>query len=320
MPAIKQLLLVFVHGFRGDDTTFEGFPERLRQVLTNSLSGIDVDTAVYPQYQTRGDFTQAVSLFCQWLIDQTSERQRTTKDPVHVILLGHSMGGLVATDAIDYFRTEAMAVCPLPDTLPIIIGLLAYDTPFFGLSAPFISRAAYSHVNTWSDTVSSTAALLSSAALPAAKILAGNRWKAAASGGILAAALVGTAFANRDKVREGVRWASEHLVFASTLMGDVALRQRMERLCSYPDLPFRCYYNVIRSSSGDASTFIHTPPSSVPSGRFIPIPSPSKDEIDAHTTMFSVNNPTYYTIGDNTINFICDTVNTYKQSIANDTS
>jgi hypothetical protein len=132
----------------------------------------------------------------------------------------------LVTDAVDYFRTQAATVCPPPDTLPIIIGLLAYDTPFFGLSAPFMSRTAYSHVNNWSNTFVSTASLLSSAALPATKILAGNRWKAAAGGGILAAALIGTAFANRDKMREGVRWASEHLVFASTLMNDVGLQER----------------------------------------------------------------------------------------------
>ncbi|RKP25672.1 hypothetical protein SYNPS1DRAFT_22411 [Syncephalis pseudoplumigaleata] len=282
-PPLKQLLLVFVHGFRGDDTTFEGFPERLQQVLTNSLAGIDVETVVYPQYSTRGDFTQAVAAFCQWLLD------------------------LSPADT-----------CSSSESPPTVLGLLAYDTPFFGLSSPFISRTAYSHASTWSSTFSSASALLSSAALPAAKILAGNRWKVAAGGGILAAALVGTAVAHRDKMKEGVRWASEHLMFASTLMSDVELRQRVDRLCGYRDMPFQCYYNVIRAASSDASTFIHTPPPSLAPGRFVAIPSTAKDEIEAHMTMFSMNNPVYYTLGDNTIRFICDTVNAYKQSMVED--
>jgi pimeloyl-ACP methyl ester carboxylesterase len=64
-------------------------------VLTNSLPNADVDALVYPQYATRGDLAQAVTSFCQWLLALTTERQRTTKEPVCVILLGHSMGGLV---------------------------------------------------------------------------------------------------------------------------------------------------------------------------------------------------------------------------------
>ncbi|KAI9591463.1 hypothetical protein BDF19DRAFT_454929 [Syncephalis fuscata] len=314
MAPLQHLLLVFVHGFRGDDTTFEAFPDRLRQVLTNSLRDVDVDAVVYPQYATRGDFTQAVHSFCHWLLDLTAERQKASKSKVNVILLGHSMGGLIVSDALQKLQDQPDNGSSLAlEHQPTILALLAYDTPFFGLSSPFISRTAYTHANNWGGTFASTATLLSSAAVPAAKLFAGSRWKAAAGGGVLAAALLGTAFANRDKVKEGVLWASEHLMFAGTLMNEVEMRERVDKLHTHPNVQFRCYYNVIRASNGENSTFIHPPPSSLASSCFIPIPSQAKDEIDAHTTMFSLSNPVYYTLGDNSINFICDTVNMYLE-------
>ncbi|KAI8873286.1 hypothetical protein GQ42DRAFT_118128, partial [Ramicandelaber brevisporus] len=49
-----HLLLVWVHGFKGSEMTFEDFPERLQMILTNTLPGADVESIVYPRFETRG--------------------------------------------------------------------------------------------------------------------------------------------------------------------------------------------------------------------------------------------------------------------------
>ncbi|EIE83425.1 hypothetical protein RO3G_08130 [Rhizopus delemar RA 99-880] len=48
-----KLLLVFVHGFRGSDASFQDFPNRLQAILTNTLR-LDVEVDIYPSYKTAG--------------------------------------------------------------------------------------------------------------------------------------------------------------------------------------------------------------------------------------------------------------------------
>lgn len=66
---LDKLLLVFVHGFRGSDSSFkvllfifvvtvaltkkQDFPNRLQTILTNSVKA-DVNAVVYPSYKTAG--------------------------------------------------------------------------------------------------------------------------------------------------------------------------------------------------------------------------------------------------------------------------
>jgi hypothetical protein len=62
----KSLLLVFIHGFKGSDTTFRGFPQDLQAVLSHSLPHLRVLQAVYPSFETRGDLRQCVATFKEW--------------------------------------------------------------------------------------------------------------------------------------------------------------------------------------------------------------------------------------------------------------
>lgn len=67
---LDKLLLVFVHGFRGSDSSFKvlfillslttktnnnkkDFPNRLQTILTNTVKA-DVNAVVYPSYKTAG--------------------------------------------------------------------------------------------------------------------------------------------------------------------------------------------------------------------------------------------------------------------------
>jgi hypothetical protein len=56
-PPKATLLLLFVHGFKGHDIhTFLDFPTRIMTIFTNAKANLDVESIVYPQYDTRGDF------------------------------------------------------------------------------------------------------------------------------------------------------------------------------------------------------------------------------------------------------------------------
>ena len=121
----KVILLVFIHGFKGDDTTFRSFPDELAALLRSRFS----DTALlnehptsrpaalytppifkhllYPPFETRGDLSATVHCFRSWLLEKVidSEVARGTASPtltpgVGVVIVGHSMGGIVGAEAM----------------------------------------------------------------------------------------------------------------------------------------------------------------------------------------------------------------------------
>ncbi|KAF3142361.1 hypothetical protein TWF569_007671 [Orbilia oligospora] len=106
MARKRTLLLVFIHGFKGGDDTFGLFPEHLQQTLQKFLPNIGVKSVVYPRYETRGNLPAAVKCFREWLQDLVLDTEdlngnRSLIDPsVRVVLLAHSMGGIVAADTL----------------------------------------------------------------------------------------------------------------------------------------------------------------------------------------------------------------------------
>jgi pimeloyl-ACP methyl ester carboxylesterase len=207
MSPTDKLLLVFIHGFCGDDTTFGSFPEKICNDITKTITSVDVDKWIY-DYNTKGDFSKAVKDFTDELIERINGDKKTA-----VILFGHSMGGLVAADAISVLKAASIPV----------LALLAYDTPFYGLSEGFIERVASMAVNN----------PLTDALSLAAKAISNNKW-------IVAAMVCGVAIAAyifrdkakeeietlKNKIMEDVAWAKEYLEFASTLLKDQELGAR----------------------------------------------------------------------------------------------
>lgn len=45
------LLLVFIHGFKGTDSTFSTFPQRLQHNLQETISDVVVKSIVFPAYE-----------------------------------------------------------------------------------------------------------------------------------------------------------------------------------------------------------------------------------------------------------------------------
>ncbi|RAL07649.1 esterase/lipase family protein [Aspergillus homomorphus CBS 101889] len=169
----KTLLIVFIHGFKGGDDTFGDFPRHLCTVVSRALPAVRVTTAVYPKYETRGDLKECVSALREWLqntvidLEVANRTASPTVDPsVHVFLVGHSMGGIVAAETLLLLAFEQ----PLPpkpaanvstkpnvtgsltdsDTsvgpgsfmFPHIQGVLAFDTPFLGIAPGVVSYGA----------------------------------------------------------------------------------------------------------------------------------------------------------------------------------
>lgn len=90
----RTLLLVYIHGFMGNDTSFQSFPAHVHQYLKLALLDSHVvHSKVYPRYKTYKSIEVARDNFSTWL--EPLESPKTD-----VILLGHSMGGLLAADVV----------------------------------------------------------------------------------------------------------------------------------------------------------------------------------------------------------------------------
>ncbi|PHH68661.1 hypothetical protein CDD83_6017 [Cordyceps sp. RAO-2017] len=73
--ARKTVLLCFIHGFKGDESTFgrdSGFTEHLRAAVARRLPRVEVRVLVYPKYETRGDLGDCVSRFRTWSVSLVS--------------------------------------------------------------------------------------------------------------------------------------------------------------------------------------------------------------------------------------------------------
>ena len=71
----------------------------LKNAVLEKNSELNVQTRVYPKYETRGDLAACVETFREWLQDQVTDLERDAATPsaildpsVSVILVAHSMG------------------------------------------------------------------------------------------------------------------------------------------------------------------------------------------------------------------------------------
>ncbi|CAK3808376.1 Hypothetical predicted protein [Lecanosticta acicola] len=290
----KTLLLVFIHGFKGSDHTFHNFPRDLQSQLAKALPKLNVVALQYPQYETRGDLRDAVASFKEWLQNNVIDLEvaRGTASPnidpgVHVILCGHSMGGIVAAEtllsiardepvpssnAADVTNStagassnrprrseeeqETTSTTPEPSRFffPYIQAVLAFDTPYLGISPGVLAHGAeeqgvtaYKAFDTatkffgWNspNRGASPAAGNAEAAgrgLPAANSSSSggaSKWgKYAMYGGAAAAiaGVAGAAYLNWNQINQGLTWAGSHLEFVGCLAKGAELQNRVEKI------------------------------------------------------------------------------------------
>lgn len=92
--ARRKLLIIYIHGFLGNDQSFRSFPAHVHAMLSNLLSETHViHSKIYPRYKTYRAIGVARDNFSQWL--EPHEGPNTD-----VVLVGHSMGGILAADVI----------------------------------------------------------------------------------------------------------------------------------------------------------------------------------------------------------------------------
>ncbi|KAF2767722.1 hypothetical protein EJ03DRAFT_275542 [Teratosphaeria nubilosa] len=359
----KTLLLVFLHGFKGGNDTFHRFPRDLTAILANALPKIDVLSVVYPQYETRGDLRECVAKFKDWLqnkvidLEVANQTPSPTVDPsVHVVLCGHSMGGIVAAETLlsiakdEPPQGDGTTNLAPPETedrpssappqeptrlfFPYIQAVLAFDTPYLGISPGVLAHGAEEHYNEattaykafnaagdffgWGKSKTpEPIANASSRGLPAADgSTGGSKWatfgKYARYGGAVAAiaGAAGAAYLNREQISQGMTWAGSHLEFVGTLARGAELQKRVENVVALTKthgVGFANFYGCLseRVSSktqyagsvlGQDRTFCVIPKGAgQPSSRWVKcINDRVSNELEAHTSMFEPKRNTDY--------------------------
>lgn len=233
--ARKKLLLLFVHGFCGSsEKTFGLFPDRLSKSFQAEFPAFDATSQILPTFQTLGNGEETT---LDYVVQNTiNHLGNICKDFDRILLIGHSMGGIVAVDALNYiFDARCAAAHELSKRN---VGVLALDTPYYGLNGKveWCTFARLSHG-------------ASQTLLP----------------------VVGSLFAiSKSKTKELVHpWrrineVPDHLHFVSDLMNHDALDQRRSKISQNGHL-FQCFYNA-RSQEreegrlGCKGSFVLTPP------------------------------------------------------------
>ncbi|KAH8683164.1 hypothetical protein BGZ60DRAFT_399535 [Tricladium varicosporioides] len=120
----RTLLLVFIHGFMGTETSFQSFPAHIHNLLTITLTETHVvHTKIYPRYKSRKAIDFARDDFSAWL--EPHENHFT-----EVILLGHSMGGILGAEVVLQKPQPTISGRSMRHR---ILGTVNFDTPFLGM-------------------------------------------------------------------------------------------------------------------------------------------------------------------------------------------
>ncbi|KAI1103541.1 hypothetical protein F4804DRAFT_227604 [Jackrogersella minutella] len=139
----RKLLVIYIHGFMGNDTSFQSFPAHVHSYLKLALSETHIiHSKIYPRYKTYKAVDVARDNFSKWLAPHESP----TTD---VVLVGHSMGGMLSAD---------IALMPSRDQYRIgyflhrILGTVHLDVPLLGLHPSIITAGLASLFRPKSDT------------------------------------------------------------------------------------------------------------------------------------------------------------------------
>jgi len=326
-----SLLIIFIHGFKGTGQTFRDFPERLQHLLAHSMPRVNVESIVFPAYETKGELDRAIIRFADWLTNLTVEREVASgrgAGSARIVLCGHSMGGILAADSLrEFIKSRPAKDAPL---WPNIIALLAFDTPYLGLNPNIVKNTVEKAAGHFGAAQTFGTALFGSLAGLAASRSGSTGTTAAApnasqnnqqqspwakwggpaayaiGGAVLAGAAAGGAFYAREQLTQGFGWATDHLKYVGNLWDEAGLKERLQALCDIDEehgVLFRNFYTFLPVSMPrflTSRTFAVLPGYGSPAARrFVACNNAvAEDEIQAHTSMFdSALNDGYYELG-----------------------
>lgn len=76
----RHLLLIYIHGFMGNETSFQNFPAHVYDSLSQRLSASHtVEYIVYPRFKTRKNINVAGDDFSLWCVAQVSYPKTSMK-------------------------------------------------------------------------------------------------------------------------------------------------------------------------------------------------------------------------------------------------
>lgn len=326
----KLLLLTYIHGFKGDHTTFSRFPDQLTALLSHRLPHLSIRHLIFPTFETRGDLDATVAKFRSWLEEKVIDLEvelgtesPTVEPGVGVVVVGHSMGGIVGAEALlgvageevigkggdvgevggedvkEQAQDEAGGEEKSPESkigngdpttllFPYVQGLLAFDTPYLGISPGVVAHGAEGHWKEgkhWYETAMGVFGAVAGGTAAKETVEAGadkalpapdgssskespadtsqpkgswqSKWgKTAlfASAGLAATTALGTtAYLKRDTITSGFNWVSSHLEFVGCLARGEELRQRLEktqRISQERGIGFHDFYTQLAEDKG----------------------------------------------------------------------
>ncbi|KNE62930.1 hypothetical protein AMAG_08106 [Allomyces macrogynus ATCC 38327] len=206
-------------------------------------------------------------------VERARELQLEPTTKVRVVLVAHSMGGLVVSDVVRVLmdKTHPHHISGLDEAV-VPLGVIALDTPFFSLSLDVLTSLGEPARNAL-RTAQQVSGLVSLALVMKITVMAG--------------AAVGTVFWVRYR----------NFLKPLLLQSTGTLLQRLQYLMGV-GVPFRCFYPEIRSQGGAVHKFISLPDEGVPAEileHFAPIATTKATPIEAHMHIFdrAVNGDAY---------------------------
>lgn len=176
-------------------------------------------------------------------------------------------------NATNSTETNAEPVASSPETtrlfFPYIKAVLAFDTPYLGISPGVLAHGAEEQASTaykafdtaskifgWGSPKSASPVPAADAAgrglpAPATNATGGSNWgKYAMYGGAAAAiaGVAGAAYLNRNQINQGIAWAGSHLEFVGCLARGAELQKRVEKVVDLTrthDIGFANFYGAL---------------------------------------------------------------------------
>ncbi|KAG6903477.1 hypothetical protein C0995_005500 [Termitomyces sp. Mi166 len=295
------LLVVFIHGFKGDDRTFGDFPDRLQHILAESTNDVTVECVVFPAYETKGELNEAVIRFSDWLTTLTVEKEVASgggSGKANIALCGHRyipLRPFIYSLSADYLGIH-----------PNVFKNGVTKAKEYATAAQTIGSAVF---GAFAGLGANKATTSTSRSAPGPAGPGWSPWAAPAAyavgGALLAGAAAGSAYYKREDLSTGFSWATDHMKYVGNLWDEAALRKRVEALITMKEqagVSFHAFYTMIPATPpfSAARTFILLPKRTSPQYAYFSPANNTKalDEIQAHTGMFNAKtNDGYYELG-----------------------
>jgi len=133
-----------------------------------------------------------------------------------IILIGHNMGGVVATESI-LSSVSAHASSSI-SILPYTQGVLAFDTPYLGIAPSVLIHGDEVPYKSAHVFLKQTEKPMNASAKADPEKVRDPAWKQRVKQGIVVLFLAGSAYFTRSTFRNGWEWVSIHLMFVEYLL------------------------------------------------------------------------------------------------------